>query len=69
LLADPLGLGRALRSLLQRVPSRIRQVLEEEATAHNFAELRLPVPVLRGAPERRLELAAVLDEHPSTILW
>jgi len=69
LLADPLGLGRALHPLLQRVSSRIRQALEEEATVHNFAELQLPVPVLRGAPERRLELAVVLDEHPSTIFW
>jgi len=69
LLPDPLGIGRALRPLLQRLPSRGKLVLDEPATVHNFAELRLPVPVLRGAPERRWELAVVIDNHPSTILW
>lgn len=69
LLPDPLGIGRALRPLLQRLPSRGRRVLDEPATVHNFAELRLPVPVLRGTPERRWELAVVIDNHPSTVLW
>jgi formylglycine-generating enzyme required for sulfatase activity len=69
LLAEPLQVARALRPLLQRLPSRSRWVLDEPATVHNLAELRLPVPVLRGAPERRWELAVVIDKHDSTVLW
>jgi hypothetical protein len=68
-LSRPLDLARALRPLQQRVPSRQRLVLDEQATVHRMAELRLPVPVLRGLPERRLELALVVDDHPGFILW
>jgi formylglycine-generating enzyme required for sulfatase activity len=69
LLEDPLAIGRALRPLIQRVPSRIRKTLDEPATVHNLAELRVPIPVLRGAPERLIELALVVDSHDSLILW
>ncbi|WP_295579446.1 SAV_2336 N-terminal domain-related protein [uncultured Lamprocystis sp.] len=69
LLADPLGIGRALRPLRQRVPSRTRRFIDEAATVHNFAELGLPIPVLRGIPERRLELALIVDALPVFILW
>jgi len=69
LLSDALAIGRALRPLLRRVPSRTRRVLDEQATVHHFAELALPVPVLQGAPERLLELALVVDAHPAFVLW
>jgi formylglycine-generating enzyme required for sulfatase activity len=69
MLSNALDIGRALRPLLRRVPSRGRRIVDEEATVHNFAELRVPVPVRRGAPERWLELALVVDDHDSRVLW
>ena len=69
LLTHALALGRALRPLLRRVAARNRFLVDEAATVHHFAELEVSLPVLRGAPERWLELALVVDHHPSFVLW
>jgi len=69
LLPDPLAIERKLRPLMTRLPSPARQVLDEAATVHRWAEARVPIPVLRGAPERRWELALVVDAHPAFELW
>lgn len=69
LLTHALALGRALRPLLRRVAARYRFLVDEAATVHHFAELEISLPVLRGAPERWLELALVVDHHPSFVLW
>ena len=69
LITHALALGRALRPLLRRVAARNRFLVDEAATVHLFAELEVSLPVLRGAPERWLELALVVDHHPSFVLW
>jgi formylglycine-generating enzyme required for sulfatase activity len=69
LLDDPLDIGRKLRPLMGRLPSPTRRVLDEAATVQRWAEARVPIPVLRGAPERRWELALVVDAHPAFELW
>ncbi|NKZ03892.1 caspase, EACC1-associated type [Actinomadura latina] len=69
MLADPLGLQRALRPLKRRIPSRHRRELDEEATAARIADTRLWTPVLVPSPERWLTLALVVDTGPTMRLW
>ncbi len=68
-LPDSLGLSRALRPLMRRVPSRSRRILDETATAERYADQGLWLPVFKGRPERWLELALVIDASPSMCLW
>ncbi|WP_067794950.1 SAV_2336 N-terminal domain-related protein [Actinomadura formosensis] len=69
MLADALGVQRALRPLKRRVPSRHRRELDEEATAARIADTRLWTPVLVPAPERWLTLSLVVDTGPTMRLW
>ncbi|QXJ24503.1 hypothetical protein AGRA3207_005838 [Actinomadura graeca] len=84
MLADPLGVQRALRPLKRRVPSRHRLELDEDATAARIADARMTgalntgahsvgarrwTPVLVPAPERWLTLTLVVDGGPTMRLW
>ncbi|MFA1545055.1 caspase, EACC1-associated type [Actinomadura chokoriensis] len=69
MLADSLGVQRALRPLKRRVPSRHRRELDEEATAARIADTRLWTPVLVPSPERWLTLGLVVDTGPTMRLW
>ena len=64
-----LRIGRALRPLMRRVPSRTHWSLDEAATAEQVAEQRLWVPVVRRRTERWLSLALVVDGHSSMLVW
>ena len=68
-LRNKLEISRALRPLKRRVPSKSEFILDETATAERIAEEKLLLPVLRPAPERWLELALVIDEGASMMLW
>jgi len=68
-LPDRLGLGRALRPLKRRTPSRHRFQLDEQATADKIADGGLWLPAMRAAPERWLELAVVVDGYESMSIW
>jgi formylglycine-generating enzyme required for sulfatase activity len=71
-LRNPLELGRSLRPLMRKVPSRTEQILDEEATAIQIAESagkRQWVPIFQPAPERWLDLALVIEESHSTVIW
>ena len=68
-LRNKLAIARALRPLKRRVPSKSEFVLDETATAERIAEEKLLLPVMRHAPERWLELALVIDEGASMMLW
>ncbi|MFB7651595.1 MULTISPECIES: FxSxx-COOH system tetratricopeptide repeat protein [unclassified Streptomyces] len=70
-LADPLLVERALRPLRRRGgPTRVTQVLDEEATAERAVEGGLWLPVLRPASERAwTEVVLVVDDCPSMVLW
>ncbi|MCW5318359.1 SUMF1/EgtB/PvdO family nonheme iron enzyme [Nostoc sp. KVJ3] len=68
-LRNQLEIGRALRPLKRRVPSKREFVLDEAATAERIAKEKLLLPVMKSAPERWLELALVVDEGASMMLW
>ncbi|TDC60387.1 serine/threonine protein kinase, partial [Actinomadura sp. GC306] len=69
MLADPLGVQRALRPLKRPVPSRHRTEVDEEATAARIADTRRWAPVLVPSPERWLSLTLVVDTGPTMRLW
>ncbi|MER5194855.1 SAV_2336 N-terminal domain-related protein [Streptomyces sp. NPDC002755] len=68
-LTDELGLGRALRPLRRRQASRRRSEIDEERTAVELAETRLPDVVLRPVQERWLHLVLLVDDGLSMLLW
>lgn len=69
MLPEALRLGRALRPLKRRVPSRVQVVLDEDDTVQRIAEQALWLPVFRPSPERWLELALVVDGYSSMVIW
>jgi tetratricopeptide (TPR) repeat protein len=68
-LPGTLALARALRPLYRRMPSRTAEVLDEDATVRQAADADLWVPVSRPAPDRWLELALVVDDSASMVIW
>ncbi|MEU7695249.1 SAV_2336 N-terminal domain-related protein [Microbispora hainanensis] len=64
-----LPIQRALRPLKRTVPSRVRNVMNEAATAAEIARTGRWIPVMRGAPERWLDLALVVDTGPTMRPW
>ncbi|BAY12967.1 SAV_2336 N-terminal domain-related protein [Calothrix sp. NIES-2098] len=67
-LQEPLTLARALHPLLRRVPSA-NMVLDEAATIERIAEEQLWTLVLKPDLEPWLDLALVVDESKSMLLW
>ncbi|OIJ63599.1 SAV_2336 N-terminal domain-related protein [Streptomyces mangrovisoli] len=64
------ALGRSLRPLKRRVPSRTRLVVDEDATADRIAHEVRWLPVLVPARDRWLDLVLVIDAHgDSAALW
>src|SRR6185312_8199492 len=70
-LKKTLELGRALRPLRRRRRSRKHIILDEQATAHQTAEMKkqVYVPVFEPAPTRWFEIILVIDEGASMIFW
>ena len=73
-LRSRLDLARALRPLMRKVQSRIRSVLDEEATATRIAESyasadRGWVPVVRPDRERWLDVDLVVEDFSAVALW
>ncbi|WEO93930.2 SAV_2336 N-terminal domain-related protein [Streptomyces sp. FXJ1.172] len=68
-LADELELSRALRPLRRRLDSRYRTEIDEERTATQLAETGLPDVVERPVRERWLNLALLVDDGLSMLLW
>ncbi|MFK4186490.1 SAV_2336 N-terminal domain-related protein [Streptomyces sparsogenes] len=64
-----LPIGRALRPLKQRRPHPLKREIDEVATATALAETGLPDVVTRPARERWLDLALVVDDGMSMLLW
>ncbi|MGI8329937.1 FxSxx-COOH system tetratricopeptide repeat protein [Actinomadura scrupuli] len=64
-----LSLARALRPLRVAASSRTVRYLNEEATAQRIAETRIWQPEMWPAPERWLDLALVVDDSASMIVW
>ncbi|MGN9759373.1 SAV_2336 N-terminal domain-related protein [Streptomyces sp. SD31] len=68
-LAGELELGRALRPLRRRLASPHRLEIDEERTAAELAETRLPDVVQRPVQERWLHLVLLVDDGLSMLLW
>jgi nucleoside phosphorylase len=69
MLPHSLSIGRALRPLMQRVTSQKKYLIDENATVERIADSKIWSPLLRGAPERWLELALVVEQSPSMQIW
>jgi hypothetical protein len=68
-LREPLKLAQALRPLMRRVATGKRLILDEAATVQRIAEERIFMPVLKAEPELWLDLALVIDESHSMLIW
>jgi formylglycine-generating enzyme required for sulfatase activity len=68
-LRDPLPLARALRPLMQQWAIGQGSKLDESATVQKIAEERVWWPVTKPQTETWLELALVVDESPSMLIW
>ncbi|MEM8637788.1 MAG: SAV_2336 N-terminal domain-related protein [Cyanobacteria bacterium P01_G01_bin.54] len=68
-LQNPLELGRALRPLMRKVPSRTATILDSAATLEQIAEQQIWQPVLQPAPERWLDLELVVEDSPLSFIW
>ncbi|GAA4021916.1 MULTISPECIES: SAV_2336 N-terminal domain-related protein [Streptomyces] len=68
-LGNELELGRALRPLRRRHDSRHRTEIDEDRTAAELAETNLPDVVERPVRERWLNLALLVDDGLSMLLW
>jgi formylglycine-generating enzyme required for sulfatase activity len=66
---QPLKLARALRPLIQKIPSGTRMVIDEQATTKRTAEQHICIPILKPALEPWFDLALVVDESNSMIFW
>ena len=68
-LRDPLDLIKSLRLLMQRVPSGRKEKLAEEATVKRIVDEQIWLPVLEDELEPWLDLALVIDESQSMLIW
>ncbi|MFH7594228.1 pentapeptide repeat-containing protein [Streptomyces racemochromogenes] len=68
-LDDPLGLMRSLRPVGRRSIGGPGEELDEQLTVERSIEAMVPTPVLRPSESRWLDLALVVDSHPSMLLW
>ncbi|WGS53317.1 SAV_2336 N-terminal domain-related protein [Paraburkholderia sp. D15] len=68
-LPDSLGLARALRPFLRRVPSATWRTLDETASAELSAELKSPMAVMAPTPERMFDIALVIEDTRGMAIW
>ncbi len=69
MLPHALSLARALRPLMQRVASQTIYQINEVATIEWIAETQIWLPILQGIPERRFEMALVIENSHSMEIW
>jgi formylglycine-generating enzyme required for sulfatase activity len=68
-LREPLTLAQALKPLMRRVDSGRKTVLDEKSTVERFAAEGICIPVLKSEPESWLDVALVVDESKSMLIW
>jgi formylglycine-generating enzyme required for sulfatase activity len=68
-LREPIHLAQSLHLLMRRVPTGRRTILDEVATVDRIAKEKVCLPVLRSEPESWLDLALVIDESQSMLIW
>lgn len=62
-------IGRKLRPLMRRVPSRTSLEFDVDATIERIADQGIWAPQLRPTATRWLEVALVIDESSSMVIW
>jgi AAA-like domain/CHAT domain len=62
-------IGRAIRPLMRKVPSKARQEIDEAATVLQIAENQIWSPILKDGLERWLELAIVVERTNVLDVW
>ena len=68
-LRNPLGLARALKPLMKKIPSPIEEIIDESATVRRIATEELWIPILQGKPIRWLELNLVIEKTEKFAIW
>jgi formylglycine-generating enzyme required for sulfatase activity len=68
-LPNALELARALRPFKRTTLSRTKHIFDEKASIDAAADAGNPIPVLRPAPSRWLDIVLVVDESPSMVIW
>ena len=68
-LSNSLSLARALQTLKRKVPSKTEFVLDEEQTAIQSAINSSLMPVFKPKLEPWLDLALVIEDSHSTLMW
>ncbi|MBN4005426.1 SAV_2336 N-terminal domain-related protein [Nostoc sp. LPT] len=68
-LREPLTLANAFRPLMRRVATGRKLILDEAATVQRIAEEHIFIPILKAEPEPWLDLALVIDESHSMLIW
>jgi formylglycine-generating enzyme required for sulfatase activity len=68
-LREPLEFAKALRPLIRPVDSGRKTILDEVKTVNRTAEEGICIPVLKSEPEPWLDLALVVDENSSMVIW
>ncbi|KST64955.1 SAV_2336 N-terminal domain-related protein [Mastigocoleus testarum] len=68
-LREPLTLAQVLKPLMHRVESGRKTVLDETATVERTAAEGICIPILKSEPEPWLDVALVVDESKSMLIW
>ncbi|KYC41698.1 hypothetical protein WA1_16810 [Scytonema hofmannii PCC 7110] len=68
-LREPIKLAQSLRPLMRRVASGREMILDEIATVERTAAEGICIPVFQPEPEPWLDLALVVDESRSMLIW
>ncbi|NJM70428.1 MAG: SUMF1/EgtB/PvdO family nonheme iron enzyme [Scytonema sp. RU_4_4] len=68
-LREPLALAQALKPLMRRVDSGRKTVLDETSTVERIAAEGICIPLLKSEPEPWLDVALVVDESKSMLIW
>ncbi|MEO0842483.1 MAG: SAV_2336 N-terminal domain-related protein, partial [Cyanobacteria bacterium J06643_5] len=68
-LREPLTLAQVLKPLMRRVESGRKTVLDETATVERTAAERICIPILKSEAEPWLDVALVVDESKSMLIW
>ncbi len=68
-LREPLTLAQVLKPLMRRVESGRKTVLDETATVERTAAEGICIPILKSEPEPWLDVALVVDESKSMLIW
>ncbi|NEP63717.1 MAG: SUMF1/EgtB/PvdO family nonheme iron enzyme, partial [Symploca sp. SIO2G7] len=66
---DPLNIAKALRPLIRKAPSNEDVLLDEPATVQAIAETQVWQLITKPQLEPWLDLALVVDESPSMLIW